>query len=236
MFTATFGVANICGNPRMPSSLTDKHRHWVDEDLAKLAGLGADVTGAVEIDHPDYRRLFKETFTRKGQRVYNLAESESPLATSLAVRRTWIRKLHDGVARVTPARKNAYTRLDEIAEPVLVIVKHPVSGAFRKAPTFRQRLRRRLWMDDQQITTRRINRAHRNGVNVVVLTDANTVHEPRYHHSQIVANHKGLMWILVCPAPNTHVDVSHVRSIPTSQLHTDHPMLAATLTFTRRAK
>lgn len=220
-------VANIKGNPLMS-------QHDVDHDVRLVAGLGADVTTFAEIKRARYKRAVKEGFDH----VYNL-RTEIPTATDLPVIRSWVTKLYDGVARVTPSRYNAGVRLDT-SVPVLMIAKHPVSGSYRTgkaaASTVGLAIRKRLFALDTRRTRNRVARANRKGVTVIVAGDLNTLSAPLYSRHQRVALRMGLLWVIVCPARGVKVAVGTPKIINTREhggpLFTDHPAGKVGITLT----
>lgn len=223
--TVTYAVGNIMGRPVMSNTA-------VREDITALARMSADVTGAVEIRRPNYKRIFQGIFAARGQRSYNLSTSETPLATHLPVRRSWVTTLHKGFAKVTPARKNAGVRL-ALPVPTLVIVKHTVSGATREGGVYRKALRRRLLALDTRLTRARVARANRKGITVIIMGDLNSIDQIHYSHTQRWAHHVGLMHIIVCRAPHVAVRVSNRQMISPLMLHTDHPFISCIITLER---
>jgi len=226
MKNLSVAVGNIKANPRM----TDGQ---VRQDIVRLAALGADVTVGAEIDYPYSRKTWVGVFRRGNRKTYNIS-CECPISTDLPVRWSWITRLHGGVAKVTPARFNSGLRLKG-SPAVLVIGKHPVSGAFRTRFTTAQKLRQRLFGTDLAATQRRIERAVKHGVSVVVAGDLNTIKAPAYHPDQIVAAHAGLIWVIVVPAPQVNVRVGATQVVGARVLHTDHPFVEVGLRFLKGA-
>lgn len=224
-------VANIKQRPVMSSAK-------VLDDLELVRALRANVTGLVEIGNARYKNLVKHSFD--GQIAYNL-HTENPCVTALPVATSWYKKLVDGVAGVTPGRYNAAIRLNTTI-PVLVIVKHPVSRGHAYASghppkgTIRYHLRRQLLRTDTRLTGARIRLANRRGRTVVVLADSNDPHETAYTAGQVVAAHRGLMWITVHLAPGVTVRLGKQAYLDPIEhggtLNTDHPALYRALRFT----
>lgn len=226
--TLMFAAGNVCNNPLMPQA-------HVIHDCARLASIGADVTCAVEIRPRRYKHAFSSMMSRAGNRVYNLG-SEAPIAAKVPVRRSAIRKLYDGVARVTPGRVNSVLRL-EVEPPVLVLGKHPVSGAYRRgtaaARTFGMPIRRRLFALDRVLTARRVARAHKRGLNVVILGDLNALAAPSYNARQVLASRRGLIYVIACPAPGYGVHLGREAHVPLNLVFTDHPFIGREIAFLR---
>lgn len=223
-------TGNVCNNPLMS-------QRQVDADVRRLVALDGDVTCAVEIRPSRYKRAFRERFTAAGRQIYNL-DSEAPIATALPVRRSVVRHLYAGVAKITPGRVNSTVRLE--GAPVLVLGKHPVSGANRRGPraaaTFGMAVRRRLFALDTALTARRVRMAQAHGVNVVILGDLNDMRAPDYSPDQVVAARRGLMFVIAIPAPGFKVALGREVFVPRSQLHTDHAFTGRAVTFLEAAR
>lgn len=227
VYERTYVVGNIMGLPLMSQEA-------VAEDVKKLFGMGGDVTSAVEIDHPYYKAEFSTEAHRRHQAVFNIL-CECATGTHESVTHSWIRKVHKGYAKVTPGRVNAGVHLATSAK-VLVLTKHPVSGANRRGAaaeqTYNMPLRKRLWRVDVARTSALVAARRLRGTTTVILGDLNNIRETKYSKAQIVAVHEGLMWIIVVPGRGSTVQVMGTDSLKKG-LHTDHAFLSARIRVTR---
>jgi hypothetical protein len=208
----------------VPATEADLEQAWTVID--------PDVVAGTEFSHQPYRRPWVAAARRHGAKTFGRGQG-TPIASRMKVRWSLVKVLHDGLALVTPARKNVTARLD--AAPVLIIAKHTVSNAFPakhpKHPIIGLAARVRFWFTDQAKTRRRISRANRHGVTAVVLGDLNIFKPPQYGPNELVAARDGLIWILVYPAPGHVVKTDQGPWIPDGRRFGDHPAIAADLTI-----
>lgn len=209
----------------VPATEADLEQAWTVID--------PDVAAGTEFSHQPYRRPWVAAARRHGAKTFGRGQG-TPIASRMKVRWSLVKVLHDGLALVTPARKNVTARLDGF--PVLVIAKHTVSNAFPakhpKHPIIGLAARVRFWFTDQAKTRRRVSRANRHGVTAVVLGDLNIFRPPGYGDNEVVAERVGLIWILVYPAKGHAVKTDQGPSITDDDRFGDHPAVSADITIT----
>lgn len=214
-------------NPPLPVAATeaDLEQAWTIID--------PDVAAGTEFSDRPYRRPWVQAARRHEAKTYGRGQ-DTPIASRLPVKWSFVKTLHDGLARVTPARKNVGVRLADM--PVLVIAKHTVSNAYPaehpKHPIVGLAARLRFWLTDAAKTRRRIARANRNGLTVLVIGDLNIFKMPGYGPNEQVLVRDGLMWVLGYPAPGHEITAHPGPRIGTSARFADHPAISAEITLT----
>ncbi|QWF22519.1 hypothetical protein KM427_01865 [Nocardioides sp. LMS-CY] len=81
---------------------------------------------------------------------------------------------------------------------------------------------------------RRVERARARGVTSVVAAEVGAC-APAYHPEQLVAAHRGSLWVAVVPAPGIDVVVGPELLVPAGELHAG-PVLAVDLELTGRLR
>lgn len=239
----TWVTANICGNPRRPFAAVYSRIR----SAAAVGGRGAVVVGQ-EISPTNltstrarkgwprrYSAIWRRVMRNHG-RVTFQGVTEIPISvprsSSWRRVRSLRQMLHRGLAAVSPAR--FATLLAEVHTPtgikVATVAKHPVSKP-RKGVS-RSAWRIRSYSTDTKKTRKLVAMWRAKGYTVVVLGDLNKTTAESYGAGQRSVHHRGLDHILVLPAAGVKVQVLHRSVIPASG-GMDHPILAATLRFTR---
>ena len=138
-----------------------------------------------------------------------------------------IRHMMDGIPDIAP---DLYTTVARTLSPaglrVAFVATHMVSRAWthREASTA---LRRARWRAHHLSTAAIVRSQHRAGRTVIVGGDLNRPTPVRWAPRQQMLANAGLMQLAVVPAAGVRVAVHRLRPVPTSQLFTDHPIVAA---------
>jgi hypothetical protein len=228
LLVLSVAVGNIMCNPLMPAA-------DVAHDVGRLfvpAMTPPMVVCANEIEPARYKATFRRTASAAGYRTVGLYS-----ANPVAVRRTgpWkvagarVRFLSRGVEHITPDRTATVVRLVTDAGDQLVIVcAHLVSRAWTHLEPSTP-LRRHLWRTAARAIRAICRPWHARGVPVVVAGDLNHPRPVRWAPVQRILANQGLLQITLIPAAGQRVQRTRAgRTIPSTRLYTDHPILSRT--------
>lgn len=212
--------ANIRSVPMLPL-------HAANADINRLFGIeGVDIVTGAEIV-PFFRPLWRHAAKKAGKKTYG-SRCEDPISVTdrYTVHFSAVEFLTKGVAHITPNRYQTRVRLSTARDfKVAVLAKHTVSQwqRYRWRPLV-DALRRRIGLDDQRLTRRRVRKLVEKGYTVLISGDLNSMTVVDYHPDQINIANVGLMQLTVVPAAGITVKPLMTKAIRKG-LHTDHPFV-----------